>query len=504
MSFDWQYMLSLFKDANLWRASGLVVVLSVLVWIISNLAGVVLALMRESKISVVRVSAGLFVWFFRSLPLLVLLIFIYNLPQVIPQTAGLLSSAFVAALVAMVLNESAYMAEIHRGGMLSVGTDQREAARALGLTYTKVQRLIVVPQAFRIALPSLGNEFVPIMKLTSLASAISLSEILLEGQRLYTQNFLVLETMAAVAIYYVVLVTIFDQLRALLERHLDVSRRQSVADDTPPGSRIAAKRTRPRRPHSGEVVVAASQVCKSYGTHQVLADVDLDVHAGEVVVVIGPSGSGKTTLVRTMNQLEDPDTGQVSVNGQVVGYKAGRGGELVRAGDATVAEQRRNIGMVFQRFNLFPHKNVLENVTLAPIAAGRTDKAGAETLGIELLDKVGLKAHARKYPHQLSGGQQQRVAIARALAMNPKVMLFDEPTSALDPELVGEVLQVIAELADEGMTMVVVTHEMRLVRDVADWVVFMEDGQVLAQGPPDELSDTGGPRLRSFLATVAT
>ena len=159
MSFDWQYMLSLFKDANLWRASGLVVVLSVLVWIISNLAGVVLALMRESKISVVRVSAGLFVWFFRSLPLLVLLIFIYNLPQVIPQTAGLLSSAFVAALVAMVLNESAYMAEIHRGGMLSVGTDQREAARALGLTYTKVQRLIVVPQAFRIALPSLGNEF---------------------------------------------------------------------------------------------------------------------------------------------------------------------------------------------------------------------------------------------------------------------------------------------------------------------------------------------------------
>ncbi len=503
MSFDWEYTLSLFKDPNLWRASGVVVVLSVLVWIISNLAGIVLALMRESKIRPVRVVAGIYVWFFRSLPLLVLLIFIYNLPQVVPQTQDLLGSAFLAAMIAMVLNEAAYMAEIHRGGMLSVGPDQREAARALGLTYSKVQRLVVVPQAFRIALPSLGNEFVTILKLTSLASAISLNEILLEGQRLYTQNFLVLETMAAVAIYYVILVTIFDQLRGLLERHLDVSRRKSAADEGPASSRVAAKRTRPRRPHSGAVVVSATDVSKSYGSHQVLADVDLDVHAGEVVVVIGPSGSGKTTLVRTMNQLEDPDKGRVTVNGEVVGYKPGRNETFVRASDAIVAQQRRDIGMVFQRFNLFPHKSVLENVMLAPVAAGRCDKSEAEALALGLLDKVGLKGHAKKYPHQLSGGQQQRVAIARALAMGPKVMLFDEPTSALDPELVGEVLEVIAELADEGMTMVVVTHEMRLVRDVADWVVFMEDGRVLAQGPPDELSESGGPRLQQFLATVS-
>ncbi|WP_456697942.1 amino acid ABC transporter ATP-binding protein [Aeromicrobium sp. P5_D10] len=266
---------------------------------------------------------------------------------------------------------------------------------------------------------------------------------------------------------------------------------------------MAAKRTRPRRPHSGAVVVSATDVSKSYGSHQVLADVDLDVHAGEVVVVIGPSGSGKTTLVRTMNQLEDPDKGRVTVNGEVVGYKPGRNETFVRASDAIVAQQRRDIGMVFQRFNLFPHKSVLENVMLAPVAAGRCDKSEAEALALGLLDKVGLKGHAKKYPHQLSGGQQQRVAIARALAMGPKVMLFDEPTSALDPELVGEVLEVIAELADEGMTMVVVTHEMRLVRDVADWVVFMEDGRVLAQGPPDELSESGGPRLQQFLATVS-
>lgn len=346
MNFDWSYTFSLFGDHDLWRASGLVVVLSVLVWVISNIAGILLALMRESRLRVVRVVAGVYVWFFRSLPLLVLLIFVYNLPQVIPSAQHLLGSAFVAALVAMVLNEAAYMAEIHRGGLLSVGVDQREAARALGLTYSKVQRLVVVPQAFRIALPSLGNEFVNILKLTSLASAISLSEILLQGQRLYTQNFLVLETMAAVAIYYVVLVTIFDQIRAFIERRLDVRRRKTQVEDELAGARVTVRRTRPRKPHQGEVVVSAREVNKSYGTHQVLRDVDLDVHAGEVVVVIGPSGSGKTTLVRTMDRLEEIDSGVVMVNGQPIGFQVGKDGGLVPCSDSVLSKQRREVGMV--------------------------------------------------------------------------------------------------------------------------------------------------------------
>jgi len=503
MTFDWNYMFGLFANHDLWRASGVVVLLSVLVWVISNLAGVVLALLRESRSRWVRAVAGLYVWFFRSLPLLVLLIFVYNLPQVVPSLQDVLGSAFRAALIAMVLNEAAYMAEIHRGGLLSVGPDQREAARALGLTYTRVQRLVVVPQAFRIALPSLGNEFVTILKLTSLASAISLGEILLEGQRLYTQNFLVLETMAAVAIYYVVLVTVFDQLRGLLERKLDVRRRKSVVDTGPASDLARVPRHRPRKPHSGAVVVAVDKVCKAFDDHQVLKGVDLEVHEGEVVVVIGPSGSGKTTLVRTMNHLEDIDAGVVSVNGVPIGYRHGTNGQLVPARDGEVARQRQDVGMVFQRFNLFPHRSVLENVTLAPVALGRVKGAEAEELGLELLEKVGLKSHARKYPHQLSGGQQQRVAIARALAMRPKVMLFDEPTSALDPELVGEVLEVISELADEGMTMVVVTHEMRLARDVADWVVFMEDGGVLTQGPPEDLFAAHDARLQRFLRSVS-
>jgi polar amino acid transport system permease protein len=496
-------MFGLFLNRDLWVASLLVVVLSVLVWVISNVAGVLLALLKESRLWWARSLASGYVWFFRSLPLLVLLIFTYNLPQVLPQTQGLLGSAFRAALVAMVLNEAAYMAEIHRGGLLSVGADQREAARALGLPYRKVQRLVVVPQAFRIALPSLGNEFVNIMKLTSLASAISLGEILLEGQRLYTQNFLVLETLAAVSIYYVVLVTIFDQLRGILERRLDVRRKKTGTDATTPAQREPARRRRARRPHAGEVAVSVAGLSKSFDASRVLSEVSLDVHVGEVVVIIGPSGSGKTTLVRTMNHLEDIDAGSVEVNGHLVGYRRDDRGQLVPEKDARIAEQRRDVGMVFQRFNLFPHKTVLENVVLAPVAVGGLSRAEAERRAQELLEKVGVAGHARKYPHQISGGQQQRVAIARALAMNPKVMLFDEPTSALDPELVGEVLEVIAELADEGMTMVVVTHEMRLARDVADWVVFMEEGRILAQGPPGELfGDAGNSRLQRFVASV--
>ncbi|WP_418202258.1 amino acid ABC transporter ATP-binding protein [Arthrobacter crystallopoietes] len=263
-------------------------------------------------------------------------------------------------------------------------------------------------------------------------------------------------------------------------------------------------RGRERRPHEGEKLVKAQGVTKSFHGNQVLKGVDMDVHAGEVVVVIGPSGSGKTTLVRTLNHLEPADGGSIEINGQTVGCKAGPQGRVVALSDRDISLQRRNIGMVFQRFNLFPHKTVLENVTLAPVQLHLMTAAEAETFGMELLRKVGMAAHAKKYPHQLSGGQQQRIAIARALAMKPSVMLFDEPTSALDPELVAEVLAVIAELARDGMTMVIVTHEMKLARDVADWVVFMEDGNVVKQGPPESLfGPDAEPRIKRFVQSVS-
>ncbi|WP_308190767.1 amino acid ABC transporter permease/ATP-binding protein [Arthrobacter hankyongi] len=505
MTFDWAYTFSLFADPNLWRAAGVVVALSLLSWVIANVAGIGLALMKESRSRALAGIAGAYVWLFRSLPLLVLLVFAYNVPQVFPATQVVLGSSFNAALIALVLSEAAYMAEIHRGGLLSVSVDQREAAKALGLPYGYVQRHVVIPQAFRIALPSLGNEFVSILKLTSLASVISLEEILLVGQRLYTQNFMVLETLLAVAVFYVLLVTVFDRLRDLLERKLDVSRRRPTVHGEPDAAAAGSVvRGRERVAHSGKTLVSAAGVTKSFHGNQVLKGVDVEVHAGEVVVVIGPSGSGKTTFVRTLNHLEPADGGSIEVNGQLIGNKRGQNGRVVALSDRELSVQRRGVGMVFQRFNLFPHKTVLENITLAPVQLGLMKADEATEFGRSLLRKVGMSVHANKYPHQLSGGQQQRVAIARALAMKPGVMLFDEPTSALDPELVSEVLAVIAELAQEGMTMVIVTHEMKLARDVADWVVFMEDGNVVKQGPPETIfGPDAEPRIRRFVQSVS-
>ncbi|MFC8342536.1 amino acid ABC transporter permease/ATP-binding protein [Streptomyces sp. NPDC057280] len=495
-SFDWHYTIGLLADADLWRAALLVVELAVAAWVLSTALGLLVALTQQSRLRPLRLLASAYVWFFRSLPLLVLLIFVYNSPQLFPELRPLLSSPFTAGLVALVLSETAYIAEIHRGGLLAVGKEQGEAAQALGIPYAGVQRHVVVPQAFRVALPALGNEFISILKLTSLVSSISLAELLLVGQRLYTQNFLVLETLLAVALYYVMLVTVFDRLRALLERRLDVRRRRTKAgaDTAPETEAVPATlaRTRPRTPHGGEVVVRARGLRKSFGPVTVLDGVDLDVHRGEVVAVIGPSGSGKTTFVRTLNHLEQPDQGSVEIDGRLMGGK-----------DRELAAQRRHVGMVFQRFNLFPHRTVLQNITLAPLQQRLCGRADAERRARELLGKVGLDSHAHKYPHQLSGGQQQRVAIARALAMDPSVLLFDEPTSALDPELVGEVLSVMSDLAADGTTMVVVTHEMRFAREVADWVVFMNQGRILAQGPPETVFDhSGEPRLERFFAAI--
>ncbi|WP_295960280.1 amino acid ABC transporter ATP-binding protein [Rhodoferax sp.] len=232
-------------------------------------------------------------------------------------------------------------------------------------------------------------------------------------------------------------------------------------------------------------------LCKSYGSFQALHHIDLDVNAGEVVVVIGPSGSGKSTLIRCINLLEDYQGGEILVDGE----KVVRGKAL--------AKVRAEVGMVFQSFNLFPHLTALANVALGPLRVRHMPKREAEARALALLDKVGLAAHAHKLPGQLSGGQQQRVAIARALAMEPKVLLFDEPTSALDPEMVGEVLDVMQNLARTGVTMVIVTHEMGFARRVADRVIFMEAGRVIEQAPPAEFfSAPREERTQAFLQAI--
>jgi general L-amino acid transport system ATP-binding protein len=242
----------------------------------------------------------------------------------------------------------------------------------------------------------------------------------------------------------------------------------------------------------GESVIIVEDMDKFFGSFQALSSINMRVGAQEVVVVIGPSGSGKSTLIRCINRLEKHDRGRIVVGGIELS-------DDVR----NIQEIRRETGMVFQQFNLFPHLTVLENITLAPRHVRRTSKHDAETGAMELLERVGIPEQARKYPGQLSGGQQQRVAIARALAMKPKVMLFDEPTSALDPEMIKEVLDVMVELAEQGMTMIVVTHEMGFARAVADRVVFMADGEIVEVGTPEHFfTDPSEDRTKLFLSQI--
>ncbi|MFF5111163.1 amino acid ABC transporter ATP-binding protein [Streptosporangium sp. NPDC000509] len=255
-------------------------------------------------------------------------------------------------------------------------------------------------------------------------------------------------------------------------------------------------------PRDARPMVSIENISKSYGHRQVLFDIDLAVAAGETVCLIGPSGCGKSTLLRCVNNLEDIDRGLVLVDGSLVGYRVHRG-RLRELRENAACRQRTQVGMVFQHFNLFPHLTALENVAFAPVRVRGEDKAAARTHALELLESVGLADKAGEYPSRLSGGQQQRVAIARALAMRPKVMLFDEPTSALDPELVGEVLNVMRDLATRGMTMIVVTHEMGFAREVASRVVFMDGGRIVEQGPPHEvLRNPRHERSRAFLSAV--
>jgi polar amino acid transport system ATP-binding protein len=249
-------------------------------------------------------------------------------------------------------------------------------------------------------------------------------------------------------------------------------------------------------------MVEAVSVCKRFGSVQVLDGVDITVMPGEVACVIGPSGSGKSTFLRCINHLESINGGTLRVDGHLVGYRES-GGKLYELRESEVARQRRDIGMVFQRFNLFPHRTAAENIMEAPMVVRRTSRREAREQAVALLERVGLGERCDAYPAQLSGGQQQRVAIARALAMKPRLMLFDEPTSALDPELVGEVLDVMRELAADGMTMVVVTHEMGFAREVADSLVFFDGGRVVEKGAPREvLANPSHERTRSFLSKV--
>ncbi|MBG6089275.1 amino acid ABC transporter permease/ATP-binding protein [Actinomadura viridis] len=525
MQFDWSYAIGLFADGGVWRAAAATLLLATVSWVLAGILGLGVALVKQSGFRVSSRTGGVYVWFFRGVPLLLLIIFIYNaVPQAIPASRGFLSNPFNAGLVALTLSGSAYMAEVFRSGLKAVGPEQRDAGRALGFGSRALQRFVIVPQAFRIAIPGLGNEYVSNLKNTSLVSVISFVELTLAGQRIYSLNFRILETLTVIGIVYLAMVTLFSTLQNQLEARLDVwrprkSRRARAAAEAPvaPVAPAAAEAgragaetapatvpaPRPAAPPLGPVVLEARQVSKNLGGREILRKVDFAVRRGEVCVLIGPSGSGKSTLLRCLNRLLTIDAGTVLLDDEPFGYRAGATGPRPEP-ERRVADQRRRVGMVFQRFELFPHYTVLDNVTLAPRHFGSVSRAQAREYGLRLLAKVGMETHADKYPHQLSGGQQQRVAIARTLALEPEVILFDEPTSALDPELVNEVLNVIAALAAEGMTMIIVSHEMGFARRVAHRVVFMDEGSILEEGSPQQMfTAPTHSRTRQFLAAIS-
>ncbi len=481
-----------------------------------TMLGLVIALMRLSSFMLMRALAWSYIGFLRGTPVILQLVFLYDaLPPL-----GIKLSSFTTAVVGFSLNEAAFAAEIIRGGILSVDRKQSVAAAAFGMGPWLTLRRIVLPQAMRAILPALANQSISMIKGTAIASVIFVNELTFRAQQIVGQNFEFFTVFAAAGLIYLAMTSVVAVAQAQLERRFnpDIERTglgrlgrllgrtapepaidtalNDTIDDTPWAATV------PRVAYDDAPFVVCRNVRKAYGNREVLRGIDLVVMRGEVVVVMGPSGSGKSTLLRMVNHLEQLDGGEITVEGKHVGYER-RDGALWPTRDLARARADARIGMVFQHFGLFDHLTALGNIMEAPVQVHGVPPAEARAAATRQLAMVGLSRHADHLPHRLSGGQQQRVAIARALAISPHLMLFDEPTSALDPELVGEVLGAMRRMAEAGMTMLVVTHEVGFAREVADRVVFIDEGVIVEQGPPAEILDAPRhERTRRFLRMV--
>jgi polar amino acid transport system permease protein len=480
--------------------------------------GLVLALMRLSTLPPIHGTAWLYIWFIRGTPLILQLVFLYDALPVV----GIRLDSFTTAVVGFMLNEAAFSAEIIRGGILSVDRRQSLAAASFGMGPFLTLRRIILPQAMRAILPGMANQTISMIKGTSIASVIFVNELTFRAQQIVGQNFKFFTVFAAAGIIYLILTSGVAVAQFYLEKFYSLEAAKKTPAKAIPAGEITAgsapsavassatawmdalQASRTEGSAPDQPFVICRNVQKSYGDKEILRGIDLYVQRGEVVVLMGPSGSGKSTLLRLVNHLEPLDWGEITVDGKYVGYQKNQIGEGLKP-TRNVAKARADarIGMVFQHFNLFDHLTALENIMEAPIHVYGEATEKMRALAMNLLRMVGLANHADHLPHRLSGGQQQRVAIARALAISPRLMLFDEPTSALDPELVGEVLAVIRRLAEAGMTMIVVTHEVRFAREVADRVIFMDEGHIVEQGPPEDVLDhPEHERTQRFLRMV--
>ncbi len=513
--------------------------------------GAILTMFQMSKISWLSFPTRIYSVIFRGTPLILQLVFFYDaLPHF-----GLTLSATWTAIVVFSLNEATFFAEIFRAGIVSIDQGQILAGESLGMSSWKLMRYVVGPQAFRTIVPMLGNQIVGLIKNTSLASIISVNELTLRSESLVAQNFAFFPVFFASGLMYLLLTSAVAVFQIVTEWRLDISNSQrhtfkafikqfltnfgnspGVSKDSTVSSQVNFLDLNSPKDfgefRSNDVYDALSQnrnshrqislhtfrqsglvdswnsseknlleinsVRKSYRGKPVLKDISFSVAAGEVVVLMGSSGSGKSTLLRLINHLDFIDGGEILVSGNRVGYSADN--KPLTKSEITKARIEARTAMVFQHFNLFQNMTALENITLAPLCVYKEKPDAVQSYARSLLGAVGLSEHENDLPCSLSGGQQQRVAVARALAIHPKLVLFDEPTSALDPELVGEVLETIRELAEIGMTMLIVTHEVRFARQVADRVIFMAEGTIVEQGPPEQvLQDPKDSRTRRFL-----
>ena len=442
--------------------------LTVISFTFALIIAVIMALVQFANVKVLKQIARFYIWIFRGTPLLVqLFVVFFGLSRI-----GILLDPFPAAVIVFSLNEGAYCAETIRAALESVPKGQLEAGQCVGLTYLQTIFRIVLPQAMRTAFPPLSNSLISMVKDTSLAANITVTEMFMVTQRIVARTYEPLLLYLEVGLIYL----IFSTVRTWVQR-------------------FGEKKLASYGHKEGLVMLQILDIKKSFGELHVLRGVDLDVEQGDVVAIIGPSGSGKTTLLRCINFLEKADSGTLIFDNEKF--------EFDKITKKEIARLRRKTAFVFQNYNLFLNKTALQNVTEGLIVARKMHKAEAVEIGKKALDKVGLSDRYDYYPSQLSGGQQQRVAIARAIATNPEIIFFDEPTSALDPELTGEVLSVMRDLANEGMTMLVVTHEMGFARTVSNKVIFMEDGVIVEQGSSKEFFENPKEeRTKAFLRTI--
>nr|WP_137898823.1 amino acid ABC transporter permease/ATP-binding protein [Sphingomonas sp. 2SG] len=516
--WGWPVFAQWFLSEPVIAGLGRTLLLTVLGTLFGSLLGTTLALARVSGSPLLAGVAWGYIWLFRSIPLIVLLLLLNNLGYLYA-TIGLgvpltgitfaswsttaLISPFSAAVIGLTLNQAAFSSEIIRGGILSVDHGQREAAAALGLPRRRQIFGIVLPQAMRSILPPAFNEIINLAKGTSVVYILALPELFYTVQVIYRRNLDVVPLLMVATVWYLIILTALSVVQRRIERRFARGAAGTTARvSSPSPARPQAATPRVPLPFVRGGTVVVERVAKSFGALRVLDDVSFTAPSGSVTVILGRSGSGKSTLLRTINHLERVDEGFIAVDGALIGYRQ-QGELLFELKEPEILRRRVDVGMVFQGFNLFPHLTVLENVIEAPVSARGRPRAEVEVEAREWLARVGLSEKADAYPRHLSGGQQQRVAIARALALKPKVLLFDEPTSALDPELVGEVLDVIKELARSGTTLIIVTHEIGFAREVADTIVFMDAGRIVETGRPDQiLTRPREARTAEFLSKV--